>query len=165
MDIVLFNCAQQPFRLDTLPCLYAGEAPASDWTRYGLPANTSKLPPLRAVAQLRDMSQKIIDAESARRTVEGAVPITMPTQETFALARASFIAQADLYSNKKLAFDQAQDSLEAPRKQLRGMLRGAYRTLVTFYRNQGISMPDIRRIAREWGFTFRSNPGEPPEEE
>ena len=142
-----------------------GEAPASDWTRYGLNANNTRLPPLRTVAQLRDMSQKIIDAEAARRTVEGAVPITMPTQEAFALARTNFVAQADLFSNKKLAFDQAQDSLEAPRKQLREILRAAYRTLATFYRNQGMSMPDIRRIAREWGFTFRSSPNDPPEEE
>ena len=145
--------------------LKLGLALSADWTRFDLPASSTRMPPLQTDNQLRNRSQNVIDGENARRTVEGAVPITMPTLDEMVQTRADFVAQLDLYASKKLAYDQAQDALEALRKDMRLMLRAAYRTFVTYYRNQGMGMPDIRRMAREWGFTYRTLPGESPEEE
>ena len=141
-----------------------GLADPSERGRFGLDAGNLHVPLLNTDAQIAIAVDAVLTGEEARREA-GNVPITMPSQEDMQAFKTTFTGKKKLQAEKKLAYDRAQNTLELIRKQADRLIRNLYRTLSVFFKNQGLSNADVRRILREWGFKFRSDSGEPVDEE
>ena len=139
-------------------------ADPSERGRFGLDASHLRLPLLNTDANIAIAMNAVLTGEAARREA-GNVPIAHPSPEDMQTLKTAFTGKERVQSEKKLAFDQAQNALELIRKQVDQLIRNLYRSLTVFYKNQGLSNPDVRRILREWGFSFRSDTGEPVDEE
>ena len=141
-----------------------GEEPPEIWARLEGNMAHLRFPKIESLADMKRLIDLVIAVENERRTAEKP-PISFPDITDFEAIKTELTAQMAAHTAAKDAYDAAQDALENLRREIKEIGKAAYRTIYVFFKNQGFSDPDVRRKMREWGFTYRTLPGEPPEEE
>ena len=141
-----------------------GLSDPAERAHFGLDTSNLRVPLLNTDEQIAIALNAVLNGEDARRD-DGNVPIPIPSPEDLQTLKTTFSGKMTLQAEAKLAYNEAQNALELLRKEVARLIRVIYGTLKLFYKSQGRTNADVRRILREWGFSFVSDSGEPVDEE
>ena len=142
-----------------------GEGPDAALPGYGLNINQRTLPPMSKEDKLERAARNFVAGEDAR-IAAGGDPLGYPvTREAVQEKRTAFEDAERELSNKKMAYDDAQASLEEVRKSATLQIRRSWSDLDRAYTYQGLSKPSVRRKLREWGVKYVFRPGETLDDE
>jgi hypothetical protein len=136
-----------------------GEWTPQDRGHYQLPVDYTALPKMTTDEENLRWAKNIVDGEAARVAAGGSA-MSNPTAADVAAKRAALVSSLASQSSSKDAYDKEQKDVE--------LLRGAAIELVTDIWDEVLftfrkeSASSQRRLAREYGVSYRPSPGETP---
>lgn len=139
-----------------------GVCQASERAFFQLDVSSESLPSLDGEADLLTWAERIVAGETAR-TAAGGVAILQPSATEVGTELTAYQTYRATQAAAAGAYDREQEDVERMREQVDRLIRDLWDEVeFRFRREQPSSM---RRKAREYGVTYASRPGEPPEPE
>lgn len=134
-----------------------GYFPASHKAFYGLDPGTTAIPDIRSDEKLHFWGNKIKTGDPLRVAAGGAA-MAMPTIVQFAASFDPYVAAKIIQRNKKEAYDQAQEVVEALRPEIDVLILNIWDEVEAHFNTGDINSK--RRHAQVWGVTYANLPNE-----
>ncbi|MBK5284686.1 MAG: hypothetical protein JJE25_04735, partial [Bacteroidia bacterium] len=128
--------------------------PAEDRNFYQLPVDNDNLPDINTEAEITQWGGRIVTGD-VNRLAAGGAPMTNPKATDVGLKVTAFDTANNDQANKKLAYDHAQEAVDALRTEADGVIKKVWDEVETFYNEETPS--SMRRKAREWGVIYISD--------
>lgn len=134
--------------------VHRGVYPKADRAYYQLDVNSDGVPPLSNEQEVLQWGERISSGDSPRVAAGGAA-MSNPTKGEVAAKVSDFKTKNDDQANKKTAFDQSQEAVEALHDEADKVIKKIWDEVETFYNEE--EPPSKRRKAREWGVVYVSD--------
>jgi len=131
-----------------------GMFPAADRAFYQLDVNSNSVPSLDSEALVILWGERIRDGD-ALRVAAGGAAMAMPTAAEVNVQLTAFVTANNDQSTKKLAYDHAQEAVDALNPEADGVIKKLWDEAETFYNEEPIA--SRRRKCREWGVVYISD--------
>lgn len=136
-----------------------GVWPAEERGHYQLPVDYSALPKMRTDDENLRWAKYLVDGEAARVAL-GGNPMQNPSGADVAAKRAALVTALAGQSTVKDAYDKEQKDVELMRGDAIELVTDIWDEVLFAFRKESASSQ--RRLAREYGITYRPSPGETP---
>ncbi len=134
-----------------------GTIPGGERALYQLPTEKSLRPRIVTEREILRWGDNVIKGETLR-VANGGAPITFPSLAEVTTAFEDFRTKNTQQSNDKDTYDNAQEAVQAMKKDADKLILRCWNEIETFY-DEG-DKPSMRRRAREWGVTYVHRKGE-----
>ncbi|AHW62027.1 hypothetical protein FH5T_13580 [Draconibacterium orientale] len=166
-QVVLHRCVSHFFQVFNL-AVERGVFSASDRLYYGLNANQSELPKLSTEQDLTTWALNLIMGEQKRTQqtdpeAADPVPMSNPSAAEVQTELMRYNELSSAQSAEKQAFDAENKDVLDMLPEIDELIRDIYDEVEFYYRKE--TPPNRRKLAREWGVSYVSRPGEEPDDE
>ncbi|MBK5285246.1 MAG: hypothetical protein JJE25_07560, partial [Bacteroidia bacterium] len=134
--------------------VHRGVYPKADRAYYQLDVNSEAVPHMSTEQEILQWGERIKPGNVARLAAGGAA-MSNPTEPEVTIKVLDFKTKNEDQANKKTAFDQAQESVEALHSEADKVIKKIWDEVETFYNEE--EAPSKRRKAREWGVVYVSD--------
>jgi hypothetical protein len=166
-QVVLHRCVSHFFQVFNL-AVERGVFSASDRLYYGLNANQSELPKLSTEQDLTTWALNLIMGEQKRTQqtdpeAADPVPMSNPSAAEVQTELMRYNELSSAQSAEKQAFDAENKDVLDMLPEIDELIRDIYDEVEFYYRKE--TPANRRKLAREWGVSYVSRPGEEPDDE
>jgi len=166
-QVVLHRCVSHFFQVFNL-AVERGVFSASDRLYYGLNASQSELPKLSTEQDLTTWALNLIMGEQKRTQqtdpeAADPVPMSNPSAAEVQTELMRYNELSSAQSAEKQAFDAENKDVLDMLPEIDELIRDIYDEVEFYYRKE--TPANRRKLAREWGVSYVSRPGEEPDDE